>query len=115
MPTKHIKTAAKPTTDALPDLSDTDLGSLAWLGTAWVEAMADVGSEVTHFVSQRIAEDVKTQHELLHCKTLTELQQAQAAFLERAYVQYTVETGKLVDLGTSVVRNLSTKTKATPL
>lgn len=100
---------------ALDTLQDSGLGALTWMGTAWTEAMADLGSEVVSFMAERISEDVKTQHEILHCKTLTELQQAQAAFLERAYVQYTVETGKLIKMGTEAFPQLPTKSKTVPI
>lgn len=100
---------------ALDNLQESGLGALTWMGTAWTEAMADLGSEVVSFMAERIREDVKTQHEILHCKTMTELQQAQAAFLERAYVQYTVETGKLVKMGTEVFPQLPTKSKTVPI
>lgn len=118
-----VKSTAKPSqTDdedpvhkALEQLQESGFGSLAWMGTAWTEAMANLGSEVISFVADRIQEDVKTQHEILHCKSLTELQQAQAAFLERAYVQYTVETGKLIKMSTELFPPLPTDTKSTPL
>lgn len=97
------------------NLQESGFGSLAWMGTAWTEAMSSLGSEVISFVAERIQEDVKTQHEILHCKTLTELQQAQAAFLERAYVQYTVETGKLIKMSTELFPPLPTETKSTPI
>lgn len=100
---------------ALESLQESGFGSLAWMGTAWTEAMSSLGSEVISFVAERIQEDVKAQHEILHCTTLTELQQAQAAFLERAYVQYTVETGKLIKMGTELFPPLPTETKSTPL
>lgn len=100
---------------ALDNLQESGLGTLAWMGTTWVEAMSDLGSEVLSFIAERISEDVKTQHEILHCKTMTELQQVQAAFLERAYVQYTVETGKLVKMGTEVFPPLATKAKTVPI
>ncbi|WP_296422902.1 phasin family protein [Yoonia sp.] len=104
-----------PMTMALETMQDAGLGSFAWMGTTWTEAMSDMGSEVLNFIASRYSEDVKTQHEMLHCKSLTELQQAQAAYLERAYVQYTVEAGKLLKLGTEAFPQLPTKTKATPL
>lgn len=94
---------------------ENDLGALAWMGSAWVEAMSDLGSELASFVAERIREDVKTQHEILHCKSLTEMQAVQAAFMERAYVQYTVETGKLIEKSTSLFPQLAGKTKHTPV
>ena len=106
---------ADPLQAAIENLQESGLGSLAWMGTAWTEAMSNPGSEIISFVAARIQEDVKTQHELLHCKTMTELQQAQAAFLERAYVQYTVETGKLLKMGAEILPPTLGNAKSTPL
>lgn len=99
----------------LAHLQEAGLGSLAWMGTAWADAFAQMGTEVIGFMAERIQEDVKTQTEIMQCKSLTELQQAQAAFLERAYVQYTVETGKLIKLGTDLFPGLPSDSKSTPL
>ncbi|WP_439154279.1 phasin family protein [Yoonia sp.] len=99
----------------LAHLQEAGLGSLAWMGTAWTEAISQLGSEMISFVAERIQEDVKTQTEILQCKSLTELQQAQAAFLERAYVQYTVETGKLIKLSTDIFPALPSDGKSTPV
>lgn len=99
----------------LAHLQEAGLGSLAWMGTAWTDAFAQMGTEVIGFMAERIQEDVKTQTEIMQCKSLTELQQAQAAFLERAYVQYTVETGKLIKLGTDLFPGLPSDSKSTPL
>lgn len=105
----------KDTTDdtAIKTLQDAGFGPMAWLGTAAIEAMSEMTSEVTSFIADRISEDVKTQHALLHCESLTELQQKQMEFMERAYVQYTVETGKLLEMSTSLFP--SSKVKSTPL
>ncbi len=98
-----------------PSGQNTGLDPLSWMGTAWIEAMSDLGSELASFVAERIREDVKTQHEILHCKSVAEMQAIQAAFMERAYVQYTVETGKLIEKSTSLFPNLSQQTKHTPV
>ena len=79
-------------------LQEMGFGNMASIGTAWVEAMSDMGSEVISFVADRISEDVKTQHELLHCKDAAELQHIQAKFIQKAIDQYTAETGKLVKM-----------------
>lgn len=67
-------------------------------GTAWVEALSDMGSEVLTFVADRIKEDVKTQHEILHCDDMAKLQKIQAQFIQTAIDQYTAETGKLITM-----------------
>jgi hypothetical protein len=78
----------------------------AILGRAWMEGMAELGSEWTTFVADRIKEDVKTQHALLHCKSVTEAQQVQAAFLQKAIDQYAAETGKLIEMTESITAKL---------
>ncbi|MCK0097363.1 phasin family protein [Yoonia sp. F2084L] len=99
----------------LQQFEDAGLGPMRWMGTAWFEAMADMNSEVVNFVSERIKEDVKTQHELLHCKSAEELQKAQLAFLEKAYQQYTDETGKLVKMSLDMLPTAKAGTKGTPI
>ena len=73
------------------------LGSLSWLGTKWLETMSDVGAEWLSFVAERVKEDVKTQHNLLHAKNLGEIQHIQAQFLQKAMDDYRAETGKIVE------------------
>ncbi len=99
----------------MQQVEDAGLGPLRWLGTAWFEKMADMNSEVVSFVADRIREDVKTQHELLHCKTAEDLQKAQVAFLEKAYTQYTEETGKLLKMGMDMLPGGKDDTKNTPI
>lgn len=81
----------------LSDAQTAGLGSLSWLGTKWVETMSDVGAEWLGFVAERVKEDVKTQHKLLHAKTLGEAQHIQAQFLQKAMDDYRDETGKIVE------------------
>lgn len=88
-------------TEAMSDLAALQkfgFNNMTSFGTAWVEALSDMGSEVLSFVADRIKEDVKTQHEILHCDDMAELQQIQARFVQKAVDQYTAETGKLFEL-----------------
>lgn len=84
-------------------MQENAFGKAFGMGSAWIEAMGTMSAEVMHFLADRIKEDVKTQHAMLHCKTLAELHHVQAQFLERAMDQYQEETGKLVELGTSAI------------
>ncbi len=86
--------------DAVSHLQEAGMGNLMGLGTAWIEAMSAMSAEVAGFVADRIKEDVKTQHEILHCKNVADLQHIQAQFMQRAIDQYQAETGKLVEMGT---------------
>lgn len=83
-------------------VTNADVEKMLGMSTAWMGALSDMGAEVMSFVAERIKEDVKTQHKVLHCKDVTELQQVQAEFIQRAMEQYQDETGKLVDLSTKV-------------
>ncbi|WP_299547442.1 phasin family protein [uncultured Tateyamaria sp.] len=83
-------------------LQDQSLKMMSQMGLAWVEGMSDLGSEVLSFVADRIKEDVKTQHKMLHCKNVNELQNIQSEFLQTAIDQYTAETGKLVQMGQDI-------------
>lgn len=87
----------------LAELQNRNLGSIALMGTAWVEAISQMGSEVTQFVADRIKEDVKTQHKILHCKDMTELHNLQAEFLQTALEQYAAESGKLLEISNSLM------------
>lgn len=87
------------------------LSPATWMGTAWLESFADLGSEISSFVADRIKADVQTQHALLHCKTLPEVQHVQAEFLQKAFDQYQAETGKLVDLSVEMSNLLQPEDK----
>lgn len=80
------------------------LNTMTGMGVAWAEALSDMGSEVLSFVADRIKEDVKTQHKMLHCKDLGELQHIQAEFVQNAIEQYQAETGKLVEMSRHMMR-----------
>ena len=100
------KSTPPPETDSIASKVASDMATLqdhgfktmSSMGIAWVEALSDMGSEVMSFVADRIKEDVKTQHKMLHCKDLGELQHIQAQFIQTAIDQYTAETGKLVQM-----------------
>ncbi len=88
------------TINAFAQLQEAGLGNMAGLSAAWMETMGEMGAEVASFVAERIREDVKTQHQIMHCKNATELQHIQSQFIQKAIDQYQTEFGKLVDLGT---------------
>jgi hypothetical protein len=111
-----ISDQALATGDAvMQQMEDAGLGPLRWLGTTWFEAMADLNSEVASFVADRVKEDVKTQHKILHCKNATEMREVQLDFLEKAYAQYTAETGKLIKMSLDMLPGTKSETKDTPL
>lgn len=95
----------------LANLQKLGFGNMTGFGTAWIEGMSDLGAEVLGFVANRIKEDVKAQHEMLHCKDLGELQKMQNDFVQKAIEQYTAETGKLVEMSNSMITNAVAKGK----
>ena len=78
--------------------------TMAGMGTNWIEVLGDMGSEVVSFVADRIKEDVKTQHKMMNCKDMNELQEIQTEFVKTAVEQYTAETGKLADMSQKLFR-----------
>lgn len=86
--------------NAMKHLQDAGFGNMMGMGTAWIEALSEMSAEVVGFVAERIKEDVKTQHEILHCKDPADLQHIQSQFMQKAMDQYKAETGKLVEMGT---------------
>lgn len=91
---------AQASLDAVTQLQEAGMGNLLGMTTAWMEALSDMGAEMVSFVAERIKEDVNTQHEILHCKNVEDLQHIQAKFMQKAMDQYHAETGKLVEMGT---------------
>ena len=81
-------------------VTNADVEKMLGMSTAWMGALSDMGAEVMSFVAERIKEDVKTQHKVLHCKNMAELQHVQSEFLQKAMDQYQAETGKLMDMST---------------
>jgi hypothetical protein len=110
------KTDSKTATDdapmkALSDLQKAGFGNAMGMSTAWMEALSDMGAEVLGFVADRVKEDVHTQHEILHCKNLGDLQHIQAQFVQKAIDQYQTETGKLVEMSTSAFTKSQSESK----
>ena len=90
--------AARMANDAAA-MQDQGMKAMSRMGLAWAESLSDLSSEVLSFVADRIQEDVKTQHKMLHCKNVAELQHIQAEFVQKAIDQYTAESGRLVKMG----------------
>lgn len=103
------KAEAEQVWKSFSDVQKSGLGSLSWLGTRWVETMSDIGAEWMNFVADRVREDVKTQHELLHAKDLNEIQRIQADFLQKAMDDYSNETGKMVKFCADTMADIQAK------
>ena len=86
--------------EVIAHLQEAGFGNMMGMSSAWLDALGKMGTEVATFVADRVKEDVKTQQELMSCKTMEELQHVQAQFVQKAMQQYQEETGKLVEIGT---------------
>jgi hypothetical protein len=95
----------------LSEIQTTGLGSLSWLGTAWVETMNGLGAEWLRFVSERVRADVETQHALLNARDLAEVQHIQAQFLQKAMDDYHDETGRIVEICSKAVADIQARAK----
>lgn len=88
------------------------MGSLAWLGTAWIEQMSALGSECLCFLADRVREDVKTQHRILNCRDVSEIQRIQLEFIQKALADYQAETGKIYEMGNEVLARMKARLEA---
>lgn len=92
--------------EAWAKLTAASMGPFGQVGMAWMEAMSDLGGEFLHFVSERVQQDVATQHRLLHCTDMEELRHVQAEFVQKAIDDYTAETGKMVEMNAGLMEKL---------
>ncbi|WP_322892807.1 MULTISPECIES: phasin family protein [unclassified Yoonia] len=108
MTDKHTHDTLAP--DALDVLAAVaPLAPVAWASKIWMDNMARMTGEIATFVTARIKEDVQTRQALMQCKTLSEVQHVQAAFMQKAVAQYQAETGKLIEMTTKLAADLNVK------
>jgi hypothetical protein len=88
---------------ALLQLQEAGFGKMVGMSVAWMETLSNMSAEMIGFAADRIKEDVKTQHDILQCKNVAELQHVQAQFMQKAMDQYQEETGKLVEMSSKVL------------
>ena len=96
---KAVETVS-PMSTLIEAMQSTNTNLTAGFGPDWLEAMSNVGHEMLTFMSERVKQDIQTQHELLQAKGIAEVQEIQAEFLKKAQSDYAAEMAKLVDLGT---------------
>ncbi|MGB3245063.1 MAG: phasin family protein [Sulfitobacter sp.] len=110
--TQDPKTSSsKEPLSAMAQLQEAGFGNMMGMSSAWMEALSDMSAEVVGFVADRIKEDVKTQHEILHCKNVADLSHIQATFMQKAMDQYQAESGKLVEMTTKAFEPKGKKDK----
>lgn len=101
---KEDKTTQTPSpmTDLMNTMQAAGFKSMAGAGTDWMEAIAEMGSEMMRFTAERIKEDVEARHAILKAKDFAEAQHIQAQFFQKAMDDYRAETAKLVEMGQSM-------------
>ncbi|MGC9445686.1 phasin family protein [Cereibacter johrii] len=68
-------------------------------GTAGAyELWLRLAHEISHFTADRICETVKTQQQMMHCHSLSELAHLRAQWLQRAMDQYAEEAGRMAGI-----------------
>ncbi|MFX0546345.1 phasin family protein [Roseovarius sp. S1116L3] len=97
--TEKIETPATAMTDLLKNMQTSGMQAMPGVGTNWMEAMSDLGSEMLSFTAERIRQDVQMQHDLLHAKGISEIQHIHAQFFQKAMDDYVAETAKLMQMG----------------
>ncbi|MFX0543060.1 phasin family protein [Roseovarius sp. S4756] len=97
--TEKADTPAAAMTDLMQTMQASGMQSMPALGTNWMEAMSDIGSEMLSFTAERIRQDVQVQHDLLHAKGISEIQHIHARFFQKAMDDYMAETAKLMQMG----------------
>lgn len=90
--------------EALLKMQRAGSGSIVGAQIAWLESLGDIGAEVAEFVTDRIKEDVKFQHQILECEDMDEARSLQSAFIQNAVNQYQAETGKLTSMSLDALR-----------
>ncbi|SIT02378.1 Phasin protein [Roseivivax lentus] len=83
-------------------LQDAGFGDFMGMSQSWMEAMSRMSAEFVDFIGERLKEDAKLQQELRNCRDLGELQALQIRFTQRAIEQYQAESGKLLEISTSL-------------
>ncbi|MDY6860675.1 MAG: phasin family protein [Pseudomonadota bacterium] len=100
--TGKTTTSTKTPLSIFPAGDTEGFSALSTFGTSVMENMGRYGTEVVEFMSLRLQEDFKTQHELMQCRDMSKLAEIQSRYLKTAMDQYSAETGKLMKMGTEI-------------
>lgn len=74
-------------------------GAMDWMGTGAFSQAMQMHADFVSFISDRLAEDLKTQNALLRCKTIEDARDIQIAFVQKVYQDYAAEAGRLASAG----------------
>ena len=111
----------------MPDIHDSDmlapdaldvlaavapLAPTAWTSAVWLDNLARMNAQVATFIADRACAAVETQLALLQCRSLTDLQHVQAAFVQKAVAQYQAEAGQMVAMTARLASDLHVRPDA---
>lgn len=68
------------------------------VGTAAIQAWAEMGAEAVRFLQDQLQQESKTQQAMLACTSLGEMRKIQSEFFTAAQEQYAAEAVKMLDL-----------------
>ena len=99
--TERARAADHPSQAVVEKIGEIELAMLRPLGTfgvAMIDAWADILAESASFVAERLRQDARTQHRILHCRTPGELHEIQAEWFQKVIDEYREEAGRMSTL-----------------
>lgn len=90
----------------------TTLDDVSNASQAYVNGVAAVNQEIANFLQTRLKHDMALGEALARCRTLAEATKAQSDWFKQAADDYTAETQKLFELGSSLMRGGWAPTRA---
>ncbi|GHF52585.1 phasin family protein [Seohaeicola zhoushanensis] len=81
-------------------------------GVAMADAWADLIAESASFIAQRLRQDARTQHAILHCRSASDLHEIHASFFQKAIDDYQDEAARMSSILERSARAM-TETKET--
>lgn len=69
-------------------------------------AFSDLGAEFWTFLSNRLAEDMKFQKEILSCRDWKQMGALQTEFFMQAFEHYNEEARRMIEMGTGMAEKL---------
>ena len=75
-------TSAVSTTEAITSAQQETLHNIGSAGAAMLEGLTKAQTEIADFITERIRQDVETQAEMLHCRTLDDVRDLQNPLLQ---------------------------------
>lgn len=109
MTTKQRRAAATTPMPGLPlpeagEWPAATLDDVANAGQAYINGIAAVNQEIAGFLQARLQHDIALGESLARCRTLADATRVQNDWLKQAHDDYTAESHKLFELGSSLMR-----------